>query len=166
MTPAQLQQRLITYAGSLKQPSDFSQSRFSSAFTVTLTAYEPGVAGGYAKGQPLTDGYMFHASVSSLHSPSSFATHEVAFYQPGKKMFTEYPKAPCFWEASLAGEQLEIQGYERGAERPFQRGRLQEYWRPIANSERVFVVELLTYAPDNPTAQTCVYAVRYSGGDQ
>ena len=166
MTPAQLQQRLIAYAGSLKQPLDLSQDSFSSTFGITLIPYEAGVAGGHATRQHLTDDYMFYASVSAERGPTSFANHEVAVFQPGKKELTEDPNAACFWEASRAGTQLQALGFERGIERPFQRGRRQEFWRPIGDGKQVFVVYLLTYATDTPAPQTCVYAVRYSGGNQ
>lgn len=166
MTPAQLQHRMIAYAGSLEGSSDISEERFTSTFGVTLTPVTPGSTGGFSEGQPLTDGYMFYASIVPLPAGNSFATQEIGLLQPGKKALTDDPNAACFWEASSAGKQLEAQGYQRGGERPFQRGRLQQFWRPIGEGKQVFTVDLLTYALVNPVPQTCVYAVQYSGGDQ
>lgn len=165
-TPIELQQRLIDYAHSLKQASDGAQDRFTSMLGVTLVPISPGVSGGKATNLPLSGGYVFYADYSSLHPSGSFPMHEVGLFQPGKKELTEDPQADCFWQAAQAARALESIGYQHGGEGPFQRGRLQDYGRAIGDGTQAFAVSLLTYTTEKPVPQTCVYAVRFTGGDR
>lgn len=166
MTLGQLQQRLLTYAGSLKQPSDVSQDAFASMLGVKLVPIEPGAMGGEAKSQPLADGYQFYASFASHSTPSSFPLHEVLMFLPGGKSLTKENSPPCVWSAERASKQLEAMGYERGGERPFQQGWMRQHWRPIGDGKQGFSANLLIYHSGPEEApESCVYGVRYWGGD-
>ncbi len=62
--------------------------------------------------------------------------------------------APGPWQAS---------GYERGGERAYQRGRLQQYRRISSDGSTVFYADLLTYSTVTPAPEVCVYEVWFSG---
>lgn len=162
MTLGQLQERLLGYADALKKPSDVSPEAFASMLGVDLVPFEPGAVGGEAKRQVLADGYVFYADYSSLSSPASFPLREVLFFQPGGKSVTDDPNAPCLWEEDKAAKALEAIGYRGGGEGPFQRGRMHQFWRPIGDGKQGFDTSLLTYTTGTTT---CVYGVRFWGGD-
>lgn len=163
LSASDLQQRLVAYAASLHELSDASQEQFSRAMRITLTPFEQGRAGGDAKDQPLADGYAFYASYGSTPRGMKAPYHGVSIYRPGRKALTEDLQAPCFWTASAAGEALTASGYERGGERAYQRGRLQQYRRTSADGSTVFYADLLTYSAGAPAPEVCVYEVRFSG---
>jgi len=160
---SELQQRLVAYAASLHEPSDASEEKFSRAMEITLTPVEEGSTGREAKDQPMADGYAFYASYGSPTRGMKAPYHGVSIYRPGKKSLTEDPQAPCFWAASTAGESLAASGYERGGERAYQRGRLQQYRRTSSDGGTVFYADLLTYSTGAPSPKVCVYEVRFSG---
>lgn len=163
LSASDLQQRLVTYAASLHEPSDASEEQFSRAMKITLRPFEKGRAGGEAKDQPMADGYAFYASYGSPTRGMKTPYHGVSIYRPGQKALTEDPQAPCFWAASTAGEALAASGYERGGERAYQRGRLQQYRRISSDGSTVFYADLLTYSTVNSAPEACVYEVRFSG---
>lgn len=163
LSASDLQQRIVAYAASLHEPSDASEEQFSRAIKIALTPFEKGRAGGEAKDQPMADGYGFYASYGSPTRGMKTPYHGISIYRPGKKALTEDPQAPCFWAASTAGEALAASGYERGGERAYQRGRLQQYRRISSDGSTVFYADLLTYSTGTPSPQSCVYEVRLSG---
>lgn len=163
LSASDLQQRLVAYAASLREPSDASEEQFSRAMKITLTPFEQGRAGGEAKDQPMADGYAFYASYGSPTRGMKAPYHGVSIYRPGRKALTEDPQAPCFWAASAAREALAAIGYERGGERAYQRGRLQQYRRASSVGSTVFYADLLTYPTGGPVPEVCVYEVRFSG---
>lgn len=164
-TLPELQNRLIHYADSLKQPKDPAQHVFTSMLGVTLTPIAPGAKSGRVKDMPLSGGYMFYASSLATQPPHTFGDYEVGIYRHGGPAFTEDERSPCVWDAAVARQRLESIGYQAGGERPFQRGRRQEFWRPIEDSEKEFYVHLLTYTTVAGQEKTCVYAIRFSGGN-
>lgn len=162
---SELQERLIGYARSVKQPSDVSADAFALAFGVTLVPVAPGAAGGEAKRQPLADGYLFYANFVPLPQPTALPIHEVMFFAPGGEALTEGNNKPCLWDAAAAGRSLQAAGYHDGGEVPFQRGHLQRYWRPLADGGTTFDSSLLTYTTGSAgNLKTCVYGMRFSGG--
>lgn len=163
LSASNLQHRLVAYAASLHESSDASEEKFSRAMEITLTPVEERRAGGEAKDQPMADGYAFYASYGSPTRSMKAPHHGVSIYRPGKKALTEDPQAPCFWAASTAGEALAASGYERGGERAYQRGRLQQYRRTSSDGSTVFYADLLTYTTGAPSPKGCVYEVRFSG---
>lgn len=163
LSASDLQQRLVAYAASLHEPSDASEEKFSRAMEITLTPVEEGRAGGEAKDQPMEDGYAFYASYGSSTRSMKAPYHGVSIYRPGKKALTEDPQAPCFWAASTAGEALTASGYERGGERAYQRGRLQQNRRTSSDGGTVFYADLLIYSTGARSPKVCVYEVRFSG---
>lgn len=158
-----LQERLITYAASLRETADASGDAFSKAIKVTLTPAEPGRPGGEAGNQPMADGCAFHASCAGLAGGMKVPYHGVSVFKPGDRPLTEDPDAPCFWSSTAAGQALAESGYTRGGERVFQRGRLQQYRRTSPDGGTVFYADLLTYVAGGAAADTCVYEVRFAG---
>lgn len=163
LSASDLQQRLVAYAASLHEPSDGSEEQFSRAMRITLTPFEKGRTGGEATDQAMADGYAFYASYETTLLGMKMPSHGVSIYRPGRKALTEDPQAPCFWPASTAGEALAASGYERGGERAFQRGRLQQYRRITSDGGTVFYADLLTYSTGATAPEACVYEVRFSG---
>lgn len=167
MTLAELQRRTVAYAGSIKSMNDVNPAAFSTAIGVHLEPAEPGVEGLTSGELPLAAGYQFFASYVPHGVENELPIHKVAFLPASGVSLTEDPKAECVWDAATAGRELEAIGFHRGAERPFQRGRLQRYWRDLAEENRVFDASLMTYTTSSDAGEkTCVYAVRYSGGQK
>ena len=158
-----LQERLIAYAASLHETADASEDAFSKAMKITLTPFEPGRPGGEAGNQPMADGYAVHASYGGLMGGLKVPYHGVSVFRPGDKPLTDDPNAPCFWSSEAAGQALAANGYTRGGERAFQRGRLQQYRRISSDGGTVFYADLLTYVAGGVAADTCVYEVRFAG---
>lgn len=164
---AELQQRIVAYADSLKTRADISQDKFSAAIGVTLIPDEKVSIRSIAKGLVTAEGYNYGVSYFSVESAHAFPNHEVIFYQQGKQPVTDAPDGVCYWDADSAGRALERLGYRTGGEAPFQRGGLRQYWRPINGGKQGMDTSLLTYrSGEGDGARTCVYAVQFGGGDE
>ncbi|MCC7635602.1 hypothetical protein [Stenotrophomonas rhizophila] len=167
MTLAELQKRTVAYADSVKSMKDVNPATFSAAIGMRLEPIETGAESLKSGGLPLAAGYQFFANYVPYGAKNELPIHKVAFLPASGISFTEDPKAECVWDAAAAGSELEAVGFQRGAERPFQRGSLQRYWRDLAEENMVFDASLMTYTTStNAGERTCVYAVRYSGGEK
>lgn len=162
---AELQQRIIAYADSLKTRADISPQKFGAAIGVTLVPDQKVSIRRAAKDLVLEEGYNYAVSYFAVESPRDYPRHSVVFYQLGKPSVAEAPAGVCYWNADSAGQALEKLGYNGLGESPFKKGGIRHYWRPIAGNKGMSA-SLLTYRVDGSSGiQTCVYEIRFSGGD-
>lgn len=162
---SELQRRLVAYADSLKSRADISPEKFGTAIGVSLVPDEKVSIRSIAKDLVRTEGFNYAASYFSVESPRDYPRHSVIFYQLGKPSVTGAPGGVCYWDADSAGQALERLGYKGLGESPFQRGGVRRYWRPI-DAGKGMSTSLLTYRIDERAGfRTCVYEIRFSGGD-
>ncbi|MEX0180885.1 MULTISPECIES: hypothetical protein [unclassified Stenotrophomonas] len=162
---SELQRRLLAYADSLKSRADISPEKFGAAIGVSLVPDEKVSIRSIAKDLVMAEGFNYAASYFSVESPRDYPRHSVVFYQLGKPSVTEAPGDVCYWDADSAGQALERLGYKGLGESPFQRGGVRRYWRPI-DAGKGMSTSLLTYRIDERAGfRTCVYEIRFSGGD-
>lgn len=167
MTLEELRGRAVAYADSVRSLADVRPTAFSSTINATLVPIEAGSDVLETGKQPLASGYTFFADYVPYGWPPTLPIHTVGFSPSSGVPFTEGRQEDCVWEATAAGKQLETLGFHRGAERPFQRGRIQRYWRDLAEDGMVFDASLMTYkARSEAGEKTCVYAIRYGGGEK
>lgn len=163
---SELQRRLLAYADSLKSRADISPEKFGAAIGVSLVPDEKVSIRSVANDLVITEGLNYAASYFSVESPRDYPRHSVVFYQLGKPSVTEAPGDVCYWDADSAGQALERLGYRGLGESPFQRGGIRHFWRPIDADSKGMSTSLLTYRIDDGAGlRTCVYEIRFSGGD-
>ncbi|CRD60842.1 conserved hypothetical protein [Stenotrophomonas indicatrix] len=163
---SELQRRLLAYADSLKSRADISPEKFGAAIGVSLVPDEKVSIRSVAKDLVITEGFNYAASYFSVESPRDYPRHSVVFYQLGKPSVTEAPGDVCYWDADSAGQALERLGYRGRGESPFKRGGIRHFWRPIGAGKKGMSTSLLTYRiNDSAGLRTCVYEIRFSGGD-
>lgn len=165
-TLSEMKARAVAYADSVKSLSDANMASFSSHIGVTLVP-APGIAGSTSGNLPLLDGHLYFAYFGSSGAGDGLPMHTLGFVQASGTSFTESPRAECIWEEEGAGRALEEVGFHRGGEWAFQRGRLQRYWRDVTETGSVFDASLMTYTVKSGAGEkTCVYAIRYTGGEK
>ncbi|MGV8959553.1 MAG: hypothetical protein ACOH1V_04120 [Stenotrophomonas sp.] len=161
MTVGQMEERLLGYASSLRNPSDLSASRFAATLEVPLAPSEPDGEVVQAKSQPLANGFSF--SAYSWPEQDGFEFNEARFYMPGPKSPAQDADAPCLWDAEEASLKLDALGYKRGGQTDFQQGWLRQHWRSVEDGTKGIDASLLIYR--TRVGQECVYGIRFRGGD-
>lgn len=165
MTLEELRGRTVAYADSVKAVSDVSSDAFSSAIGVKLLPIEPGSKVLRTERMQLATGHFLSADYVPIGEDTAVPVHSVGLLPSSGAFYTEDSSAECMWDAAEMGKELESVGFHRGANRPFQRGRIQRYWRNLDESDMVFDASLMTYKTQSKSGErTCVYVVRYSGG--
>ncbi|WP_279362290.1 hypothetical protein [Xanthomonas sacchari] len=78
------------------------------------------------KQAPLANGFLLYATHSQAEN--GFSRIEVAVSLPCGKDPTRTPNEICIWGAAKFSKKLEVIGYKRGGQRPFQGGWMRQHW--------------------------------------
>lgn len=128
MSLDELQDRLIEYADSLKEPEEAWKERFASMLGVRFTLDSPGGAREVAN-RALADGYSFAAT--TMPSKNGFVRGTVLILLPDGTTQIENDIPECVWDADDLTRRLEGIGFVNRVQLEFRQGWERIHWRPI-----------------------------------
>lgn len=164
MSLDELQDRLIEYADSLKEPEEAWKERFASVFGVQLVLKDPNGEVEIARGE-LADGYAFR--VMTMPEKDRFANGDIAVILPDNTIPAGHSSLICIWDADEFSRRLEGIGFVNRVQLEFRQGWERIHWRPIRDGGQGFGVNLwiYKYGVEEDSLKDCVYGVRFYGGN-